>query len=214
MFLRGLEAALHDLKNNFVLQINHIETVTLDAISFTSDILKSIPEPVATHICWLLDRLPGNISLAASNYLGWQGIQDALTETAEHGEEQPLEELPEGLTRIRIEPKDAPSVSAERRELEGKLAGLIKSHFRENRNGTLSICLEGPPGTGKTTLALAAARMAGFETYRMAGFQSKYVSESATRLKLIFKFLRSRQAVVIYDEIDTLVGRRVNHSRS
>ncbi|MFB6218126.1 MAG: CDC48 family AAA ATPase [Halobacteriaceae archaeon] len=73
------------------------------------------------------------------------------------------------------------------------------------------ILLYGPPGTGKTMLARAIAREAGVNFIRVAGPEllDRYVGESEKAVREVFE--RARQAapaVVLFDEIDALAGRR------
>ena len=76
------------------------------------------------------------------------------------------------------------------------------------------ILLEGPPGTGKTTVAKVMANTAGlsFFSLRMDEVISKWVGESEKNLSLLFHTAqRHAPAVIFIDEVDSLGhGRSMN----
>lgn len=201
-FLGGLGAVLEGIQDDFWMRTDK------NAIHFQTDI-PSVAQHARIAIEPLLARVPGLVSLVASNHLDWKGLKEAMTGMGQDPDEVRAEELPPGLSTADLRPRDKPSTSKPRRDLEEKLANLIRQHLLGDPGNTLAICLWGPPGSGKTTLARECAWQAGFETFLMSGdYQTKYTSESASRLKAVFAFLRTRKAVVIFDEIDNLVGQR------
>lgn len=72
------------------------------------------------------------------------------------------------------------------------------------------LLLVGPPGTGKT---MTAAAMAGefhlpLFTIRLDGLITKFLGETAGKLRLIFDALTDTPGVYLFDEIDALAGER------
>lgn len=80
---------------------------------------------------------------------------------------------------------------------------LLKSYNLEPRHRILLI---GPPGNGKTSLAEAIATelMLPFITVRYEGLIGSYLGETASRLKRLFDFVKTRACVLFFDEFDTL----------
>lgn len=75
--------------------------------------------------------------------------------------------------------------------------------------------LYGPPGTGKTLLARALAGEAGVPFFNVCGsdFVQMYVGVGASRVRDVFRRVRSAgKAVLFIDEIDALGRRRDNHN--
>ena len=72
------------------------------------------------------------------------------------------------------------------------------------------LLLVGPPGTGKTMTAAAVAgefRLPLF-TIRLDGLITKFLGETAGKLRLIFDALTETPGVYLFDEIDALAGER------
>lgn len=82
-------------------------------------------------------------------------------------------------------------------------ADLLRSHGLEPRNRVLLI---GPPGNGKTSLAegLAHSLMVPLLSVRYEGIIGSYLGETATRLRRLFDYVRTRRCVLFFDEFDTL----------
>ena len=80
---------------------------------------------------------------------------------------------------------------------------LLRSHNLEPRNKVL---LVGPPGNGKTSLAeaLAEALMVPFIVVRYEGLIGSFLGETASRLRRLFDYVRTRQCVLFFDEFDTV----------
>lgn len=72
------------------------------------------------------------------------------------------------------------------------------------------VLLVGPPGTGKTSSAHVLAGELGLPlfTVRLDGLISKYMGESAAKLRLIFDALTETRGVYLFDEVDALAGAR------
>jgi SpoVK/Ycf46/Vps4 family AAA+-type ATPase len=72
------------------------------------------------------------------------------------------------------------------------------------------LLLEGPPGTGKTMTAsvLATELALPMYTVRLDGLLSKFMGETATKLRLVFDAVAVERAVYLFDEFDALGGDR------
>jgi len=89
---------------------------------------------------------------------------------------------------------------------------LIQEHYRSDllRSYGLEprhrILLLGPPGNGKTSLAEALANELTLPLYivRYDSVIGSYLGETASRLKKLFDFARSRRCVLFFDEFETL----------
>lgn len=68
------------------------------------------------------------------------------------------------------------------------------------------LLLEGPPGTGKTMTAavLATELSVPMFTVRLDSLMSKFMGETASKLRLIFDSVAHRRAVYLFDEFDAL----------
>ncbi|MCL2784344.1 MAG: ATP-binding protein [Propionibacteriaceae bacterium] len=72
------------------------------------------------------------------------------------------------------------------------------------------LLLEGPPGTGKTMTAAVLAHELSLPlfTVRLDGLLSKYMGETAGKLRLVFDEAAKRRGVYLFDEFDALGGDR------
>lgn len=70
----------------------------------------------------------------------------------------------------------------------------------------------GPPGTGKTLAAEAIAGQLGlqFLPLGIAEIESKFLGETAKNLRAAFDAAREEQALLFFDEADTLLGKRLS----
>ena len=77
--------------------------------------------------------------------------------------------------------------------------------------GRTAINLYGPPGTGKSFAAEALAAELGMGLIRAnyAEIESKYVGETAKNIQAAFEKARQTQAVLFFDEADSILGRRL-----
>lgn len=75
---------------------------------------------------------------------------------------------------------------------------------------THRLLLEGPPGTGKTMSASVLARELALPlfTVRLDSLLSKYMGETAGKLRLVFDAVAERRGVYLFDEFDALGGDR------
>ena len=77
---------------------------------------------------------------------------------------------------------------------------------------SLSILFTGPPGTGKTLLATAMAHELGKILYRvdLSRIVDKYVGETEKNLAKIFDEAAKAQAILLFDEADSLFAKRTD----
>ncbi|MEJ7602562.1 MAG: AAA family ATPase [Kofleriaceae bacterium] len=74
----------------------------------------------------------------------------------------------------------------------------------------LSVLLSGPPGTGKTMIAGLLARELGLDLYQvdLSRIVSKYIGETEKQLSALFEAAESGHAILLFDEADSLFGKR------
>jgi len=84
---------------------------------------------------------------------------------------------------------------------------LLRSHGVEPRH---RILLEGPPGSGKTTLAEAVATEIAVPllTVRYEALIGSFLGETASRLDTLFSAVRIRPCVLFFDEFDVVAKER------
>lgn len=72
------------------------------------------------------------------------------------------------------------------------------------------LLLSGPPGTGKTTTAAAIAGELGLPlfTVLLDGVITKFMGETAAKLRIVFDAMTSARGVYFFDEVDALATRR------
>lgn len=75
------------------------------------------------------------------------------------------------------------------------------------------VLLEGPPGTGKTMTASVLAHELSLPlfTVRLDSLMSKFMGETASKLRLVFDAASERRGVYLFDEFDALGGDRAGN---
>lgn len=75
------------------------------------------------------------------------------------------------------------------------------------------LLFEGPPGTGKTMTAAVIAHELSLPllTIRLDSLMSKFMGETASKLRVIFEAAETRRAVYLFDEFDALGGDRAGN---
>lgn len=97
-------------------------------------------------------------------------------------------------------------------EVEGKLERVLleqRQHDRLSGHGLSprrKLLLVGPPGTGKTLTAavLATELKLPLFTARFDSLITKFMGESASKLRLVFEALKTTRGVYLFDEFDSL----------
>ncbi len=105
-------------------------------------------------------------------------------------------------------------------DVHERLARIIREqrHFARIREHGLSprrkLLLVGPPGTGKTLTASVVAGELGLPLFqvRLDGLISKFMGETAAKLRLIFDAIASSRAVYFFDEFDAIASQRAGAS--
>jgi hypothetical protein len=80
----------------------------------------------------------------------------------------------------------------------------------------ISALFSGPPGTGKTMVAGLIARELGLELYQvdLSQMVSKWIGETEKNLAALFEAAEAGHAVILFDEADSLFGKRTQVSSS
>ena len=80
----------------------------------------------------------------------------------------------------------------------------------------LSALFSGPPGTGKTMIAGLIARELGLDLYQvdLSRIVSKYIGETEKQLATLFEAAESGHAILLFDEADSLFGKRTDVTSS
>ncbi len=75
------------------------------------------------------------------------------------------------------------------------------------------LLFEGPPGTGKTMTAAVLANELSLPllTIRLDSLMSKFMGETASKLRIIFEAAESQRGVYLFDEFDALGGDRAGN---
>jgi SpoVK/Ycf46/Vps4 family AAA+-type ATPase len=102
---------------------------------------------------------------------------------------------------------DALRMRLERVLTEQRERGRLREHgFAPMRK----LLLIGPPGTGKTMTAAALAGELGLPVFgiQLDGLITKYMGETASKLRIVFDAIQSTRGVYLFDEFDALGGDR------
>lgn len=102
--------------------------------------------------------------------------------------------------------------------IQAKLERLIKEHKHVQKLRAYGLAprkkllLVGPPGTGKTMTASVLAGELGLPLFivRLESLMTKYMGETAAKLRLIFDAIEQTRGVYLFDEFDSIGSQRGN----
>lgn len=155
---------------------------------------------LASEIKRIVDRSHANNPvLATSNVLSISKPRGELTDLLKV--EHPAVRLADMVLSPPIEK------ALQRLIAEQKQGNKLREHGLEPRRRVL---LVGPPGTGKTMTAAAVAGELGLPLFsiRLDGLITKFLGESAAKLRLIFDAMPQVRGVYLFDEFDSLGSQR------
>ena len=116
-----------------------------------------------------------------------------------------------------------PTVSLKELVLPEELAGQVRRILSEQRQRknlldhgfepAHRLLFEGPPGTGKTMTAAVLAHELSLPllTIRLDSLMSKFMGETASKLRVIFETADAQRGVYLFDEFDALGGDRAGN---
>lgn len=92
---------------------------------------------------------------------------------------------------------------------EYKQQHKLRSHSLEPRRKLL---FYGPPGTGKTATASALAHELNLPLFiiRLDGLITKFMGETASKLRMVFEAIRSVRGLYLFDEFDAIGSDRIS----
>jgi SpoVK/Ycf46/Vps4 family AAA+-type ATPase len=101
-------------------------------------------------------------------------------------------------------------------DAEKRLRRIVREHRERHvlaRSGLFprrKLLLSGPPGTGKSLTAAALAGELGLPlfTILLDGVITKFMGETAAKLRIVFDAMRGARGVYFFDEVDALATRR------
>lgn len=101
-------------------------------------------------------------------------------------------------------------------DVEGRIRGVVREHrawealAERGLEPRRKLLLSGPPGTGKTMTAAALAGELGLPlfTVMLDGVITKYMGETAAKLRIVFDAVRTTRGVYFFDEVDALATSR------
>lgn len=101
-------------------------------------------------------------------------------------------------------------------EVQRRLNRLVREHREREKLEAKGLeprrkfLFSGPPGTGKSMTAAAIAGSLGLPlfTIQLDGVITKFMGETAAKLRLIFESMQKARGVYFFDEVDALATRR------
>ena len=105
-------------------------------------------------------------------------------------------------------------------DLQRRLRRLVREHEEADALKAKDLLprrkflFSGPPGTGKSMTAAAIAGELGLPllTVMLDGIITKFMGETAAKLRLVFDAMRVTRGVYLFDEVDALAARRASEN--
>jgi SpoVK/Ycf46/Vps4 family AAA+-type ATPase len=117
------------------------------------------------------------------------------------------------LTKLILHPEVKTDILAGLRavEIRADLDRIWNLSAIQPQQGRCILNFYGPPGTGKTRAALGIALRLGKPLYQVdySAVISKYLGDTAKHIKAVFESAREQDAVLFFDEADSLLSKRV-----
>jgi SpoVK/Ycf46/Vps4 family AAA+-type ATPase len=117
------------------------------------------------------------------------------------------------LDKLILHPEVKTDIQAALRALETRadLERVWNLSSIQPQQGRCILNFYGPPGTGKTRAALGIAHRLGRLLYQVdySAVISKYLGDTAKHIKAAFQSAREQNAILFFDEADSLLSRRV-----
>lgn len=128
--------------------------------------------------------------------------------------QQPLGELSELLTVSYPEVRFGQMILDP--HLEKSMQRVLREHYKSDKlqafdlSPRRKLLLHGPPGTGKTMTARALAGELRLPLFlvRLEGVITRFMGETATKLRLVFDTMYEKKGVYLFDEFDALAAHR------
>ena len=143
----------------------------------------------------------------AQGAIGAAALTGGGAETVRRGVHSLLRVLPRESTAREAEPPERyePALTRADTDLRRLADQLVASESR-----CFSLCLEGPPGTGKSAYVRYLAERLGLPVLqqRASDLLSPYVGETEQRIAAAFDEARAGQALLVFDEADSLLADR------
>lgn len=116
-----------------------------------------------------------------------------------------------GARREYFIPESDPALSKASMDL-----GQLAENLLRSGNPAFSLCLSGPPGTGKSAFARYLAKELGLELLqkRASDLLGAFVGESEKRIAEAFEEATEADALLIFDEADSFLYNRTQAVRS
>jgi SpoVK/Ycf46/Vps4 family AAA+-type ATPase len=122
------------------------------------------------------------------------------------------------LDRLVLQPGVTADIDAALRLIETRdqLEAVWNLGEIQPQRGRCALNFYGPPGTGKTRAALGIAWRLGKPLYQVdySAIVSKYLGDTAKHIALAFRQAAEADAVLFFDEADSLLSRRVSTGES
>jgi DNA polymerase III delta prime subunit len=112
------------------------------------------------------------------------------------------------LSEVRFHIQSDLSLSKIREEMVSEIVKSLQSYQTSSQKKGKVVCLEGPPGMGKTSLLKEVARRLGRRTFQPNTVVSQYVGKTADTLREVFQYTRAQNAILLWDEIDAIAVSR------